>query len=347
MTTKITKPSCWQKFGLHWDEVDPAFHDPHIINGYREPGMSVSDCLRSTTVHYCNETVNVWTHFVAFLYFFVNFFYRYTNGAADIFNWPLVAYSLGCQGFCLMSALAHTFNSISPTMRNICFSLDYAAINVYVVGAAQAFFFYSRPLEHSYYAGLFRHPVVFSVVSVLLSFATTVQCCVTRQKKSLAASRYLYRTASLVMPFIWTTSPYLFRLASLQNDDNSIDSTSTTSSFFYLHGSMYMVAAVINVIRVPERYYPGMFCAIGQSHHWMHILTAVGAAVQLEGVRADLINRKGALVQQEHQSDSRYSLVYMFVAMVVNFSVAVWFGCNTTETNNENMKSKSVTNKSE
>jgi len=287
--------------------------------------MGVADCLKSTLVYYCNETINVWSHGLAFLYFFIKFVHYFTtshHSITDPFQWPLITYMIGIQGFCLMSSLAHTFNSISPRARNVCFSLDYAAISIYSVGAGQAFFFYSRPVDPVNEA--FQHSTLFSVISVLVSIGSTVKCCLTRQKWH--SLKYLLRTMSYVMPFLWNTSPYLYRMLT---GAQGVDAVRPTVTWFYFHAALYIIAALANVSRLPERCVPGIFCVVGQSHHWMHVFTAIGAAIQLEGVCMDMDNRRHVLQVQTDQSYSSHSLVYMAVAVIVNFAVAGWFGCTT------------------
>lgn len=286
--------------------------------------MNATDCLKSTLVYYCNETINVWSHFLAFLYFLYKSFHYFSSdlSLSDTFSWPFVTYLIGIQGFCLMSSLAHTFNSISPRARNVCFSLDYAAISIYSVGAGQAFFFYCRPIDPSLDA--FKYPYVFTLFSIFISFGSTVKCCLTRQKWH--SLKYLLRTASYVLPFLWNTSPYLYRMV-MQSRGN--DAASPTSIFFYFHALLYIIGAVANVSRLPERCIPGTFCVIGQSHHWMHVFTAIGAAIQLEGVHLDMTNRRNILRKQTNQSYSLSSPLWMFIAVTVNFGIALWFGYTT------------------
>jgi len=311
-------------FGLCREQVDPRFREPFIVNGYRKPNMGAMDCVKSTMVYYCNETINVWSHFLAFLYFLHKFIHIFTqeHSLIDPYHWPFVTYLVGIQGFCLMSSLAHTFNSISPLARNVCFSLDYAAISIYSVGAGQAFFFYSRPIDPA--LGALSNPHIYSVISVAISLGSTVKCCLTRQKWH--SLKYLLRTMSYVMPFVWNTCPYLYRMVT---SAKGMDDTSTTSMLFYIHAVLYIVAACVNVSRIPERCIPGVFCALGQSHHWMHVLTAIGAGIQLEGVKMEMEERRSALEKQSNQWNCSYSLLFMMVAIVSNFVVASCFGVTT------------------
>ncbi|KAI1393446.1 hemolysin-III related-domain-containing protein [Hypoxylon trugodes] len=42
--------------------------------------------------------------------------------------------------------------------------------------------------------------------------------------------------------------------------------------------------AAVYAARVPERWFPGTFDLVGQSHNWMHVLVLLGALVRLRGL---------------------------------------------------------------
>ena len=67
----------------------------------------------------------------------------------DHFSWPLIANAAGISLFLIESVLTHTSNSVSLKTRHLSFSLDYAAITIYLVGAAAAIFSYAGPEEQS------------------------------------------------------------------------------------------------------------------------------------------------------------------------------------------------------
>ena len=324
MPTKgIINDKC-DKYGLCRDKVDPRFREPFILRGYRKSNMKAFDCLKSIFVYYCNETINVWSHFLAFLYFAVKFwnYFSVEFSLTDPFLWPLLCYAIGIMIFCLMSSIAHTFNSVSPITRNICFSLDYAAISIYSVGAGQAFYFYSRPVNPS--LRILQSPLCFLVVSTVISIGSTIQCCLTRQKR-WHTLKYLLRTLSYVTPALMNSSPFIYRMLSGDN----IDSCKDTAQGFVLHGLCYFLGGMANISRLPERYVPGLFDIIGKSHHLMHIFTAVGANIQYETVKLDMLNRKSFLSNEEVQLESWKAFWYMSIAIIINFSIALWFGLKT------------------
>lgn len=316
--------------------VEPQFREPFIVKGYRQPNMAALDCLKSPFVYYCNETINVWSHFLGFLIFLIKFYMIFTKefNVENIHVWPLMSYALGIMGFCLMSSIAHTFNSISPTVRNICFFLDYAAIGIYSVGAGQAFYFYCRPLGHDIY--IYQSPFMFSLFSIFISITSTVMCCLTRH--NWHSLKYILRTCSMILPFLVNASPYLYRLLFCRTD---LDCDYRSFSLFAKHCVLYALAAVANVTRLPERFIPGVFDTLGQSHHLMHIFTAVGAGIQFEAIKMDMVNRMDVLQDIRNQAEASNTFTVMLAALVVNFAIAILFGVTSTRGSYDKIKKSS------
>ena len=102
------------------NKVHPQFHEKFITTGYRKPGMTFWNCVRSIFLPRCNESFNVWSH-ALYGFFFI---FKYANiftkelDLTDPFVWPLFTFAMGMIGFCFMSATAHTFNSMSPYLRH-------------------------------------------------------------------------------------------------------------------------------------------------------------------------------------------------------------------------------------
>ncbi len=52
---------------------------------------------------------------------------------------------------------------------------------------------------------------------------------------------------------------------------------------FYLGGLFYIVGAVIYILRIPERFKPGLFDYIGNSHNIFHLFVLLGVACHYDG----------------------------------------------------------------
>ena len=309
-------------FGLSRDQIAPQFREPFILTGYRRPNMRASDCIKSVFLPGCNECMNVWSHFIAFILFVLKFYNIYSTeySIMDPFTWPLLSFAMGICGFCLMSSTAHMFNSMSVNVRHSCFFMDYAAISVYSVGAGQAFYFYSRPLDPSIFP--LQSVNVFLITSLLVSFSSTLLCCLSRHRWHKA--KYIIRTASYFTPFSVNAFPYLYRMFHCTSD---IDCTITKSlPIFKLHCFFYILSAVANMVRFPERIFPGKFDLLGHSHHFLHVFTALGAAYQFDAIQMDMITRMEYLKQEPIKITFWNSLAIMLIGIVMNFGIAVLFG---------------------
>jgi adiponectin receptor len=52
-----------------------------------------------------------------------------------------------------------------------------------------------------------------------------------------------------------------------------------------LMGALYLIGAFIYAFRIPERWWPGKFDIIGQSHQIFHVLVVAGAAIHYSGIQ--------------------------------------------------------------
>ncbi|XP_068731211.1 membrane progestin receptor gamma-B-like [Montipora capricornis] len=307
-------------FGLTSDEVSPQFREVFISSGYRKPYSSAMDCVKSA-FQPLNETVNVWTHFVPFLLFLVRFaslIWKY--GVFDTYVYPVLSNALGICGFLLMSSGAHLFNSMSPRTRHICFFFDYSAISVYSVGAGQAFYFYGRSPDHD---SFFSSSSRFLTVSCLVSFLSTSMCCASRHRWS--KMKYVVRTSCFVVAFFCNSAPYTHRLFSEPSHQHISDQELLALSYFKRHCWFYLIAALANTSKMPERLVPGVFDIIGHSHHFLHVFTALGAADQLTAIEIQMESRRSELEKFPIATFGN-SLGLMVVICIINCGIVLWFG---------------------
>lgn len=316
----LDSPRC-NMYGLQRSMVDPRFREPFIMEGYRKPGINAMDCFKSVFVFYCNETINVWSHFIAFVLFAIKFtkIFVFELSITDPFNWPLLVYSIGICGFCLMSSVAHMFNSVSSTVRHTCFFMDYAAITIYSVGAGQAFWWYTRPIQTDLL--IFNHPVIFGTLSLFISILCTHLCCSTRMKWH--KNKYAIRTGTMVIPFLVNAFPYIYRMNTCTN---SVDCDQSSQWMFRKHVVLFLIGAFANVARFPERFMVGVFDYCGHSHHFLHVFTALGSLDQFDGIRLDIAAREDQLRQSMFESGFWNSTIFFVFAFLVNWTLALWFG---------------------
>lgn len=109
--------------------VAADFHDPYITSGYRQPGMDIRTCLKTIFLPYCNETFNVWSHFLFGVYF-INNFYSVISEVSEghtpqHFVWPLGKrllqknFSESCHSIAIIKPINALFHPISPPQKII------------------------------------------------------------------------------------------------------------------------------------------------------------------------------------------------------------------------------------
>lgn len=157
-----------------------------------------------------------------------------------------------------------------------------------------------------------------------------ILCCHTRFPH--VKSRYLLRTVTYAMPFLLISTPTIMRMSdhifqsqvngTLYSDNCAVGTSSRYGStntcftqhdeddhcglgnvvfpsYYLLHILFFLIAAIFNVSRFPEGYFPGKFDIIGSSHQLFHIAIALGIIIQsfiVEAALLDAIDRPGYVV---------------------------------------------------
>ncbi|KAM5160447.1 membrane progestin receptor delta isoform 2-T3 [Callospermophilus lateralis] len=131
---------------LRVHQVPRVFWEDGIMSGYRRPTSSALDCVLSS-FQMTNETVNIWTHFLPTWYFLWRLLALLEGPGfrAEPYDWPLLIFLLPACLYPFASCCAHTFSSMSPRARHICYFLDYGALSLYSLGCAFPYAAYSMP----------------------------------------------------------------------------------------------------------------------------------------------------------------------------------------------------------
>lgn len=275
---------------VNFDKVPQFFREPFIISSYRKCDSSAWYCFRSL-FRATNETINIWSHILAFVVFvlrFVSVFSRHKPWE-DSYVYPLLCFAFGICIMLVMSVGAHLFNCMSIKARHICFFFDYAAISVYTFTAGQVFYFYSRPMDTDLF--IFNTPALFLGISAAISFASTFACCYSfcsRSRFDAAVKAGTYTSS-----WLFNTSPYLTMLSLC--DTASTCSSPSSVHYFSRHCLFYAGGTLAYVFRIPERLMIGVFDVLGHSHHFLHILCAIGAADEFSAVELDMLQRRAVI----------------------------------------------------
>ena len=299
-------------------EVPEAFRERYILTGYRPRNLTALECARSV-FHANNETVNFWSHFLSGLLLIARYCYVvwYHNPLSDHFYYPLTSFTLGCFTLYTMSCLAHMFSSMTEREFHIGYYLDYAAISVYTFTAGQAFYFYCHPIKSGLL--LYDWRELFLFLSALISFGATYSCCMSRHH--WLHLRFIIRTGSYMVSWVHNCSPYFVRQLNC-----STDPFCNPDSFPIFIGCFlsFATAALANMTRVPERFFPGAFDFIGQSHHFLHVMTTLGDHFAYSVFLSDLEARKGALTL-EHIPAFTETIGLTLLVLAGNLGIVFWF----------------------
>lgn len=299
-------------------EIPEAFREKYILSRYRPRNLTVLESLRSL-FSANNETVNFWSHFLAAAIIIA----RYCsviwadNPLADHFYFPLTCFTLGCCTVYTMSCVAHLFSSMTEREFHIGYYLDYAAISVYTFTAGEAFYFYCHPLESGMLVYDWRE--LFLLLSALISFAATYSCCMSRH--CWLNYRFIIRTGSYILAWAHNCSPYFVRQFFCSTDPICNEDSMPLFKGCFLS---FATAALANMSRVPERFFPEKFDFIGQSHHVLHVMTTLGDHFAYSVFLSDLVARKEALTI-EHVPSFPETIGLTLLVLAGNLAIVFWF----------------------
>ncbi len=312
------------------DQVPDNYKEAFILSGYRRPRSSFLQCLLSV-VKLNNETLNIWTHLLPFITLLIYFIWSFPFQIWPFYliplhTYPMVAMEISILTYLLGSSVAHTFNCMSSKIRHICFYLDYTAISVFGVAGSCATFFYLRPSEkHNFF--LYSHPNIFIAGSVLVNLAQIYVSCFSRH--SWIVHRYAIRTIAFSLVFMYGNFPNYHRFCNcmLGNEEDC----PSRVSLFILGYSSYIISAILNVVRVPERYFPYVFDIIGHNHQWVHVVTTLGTISHFNMVKNDMEAR-----EQEHEyllngMNGWNTLGCTAITAILGLVFITWLGYHLTE----------------
>lgn len=132
--------SLWHSL-VKFEELPHWLQDNHYIkSGYRRASYSYSRSFQSV-LHWHNESVNIWTHFVPGILWLPFGYYLYTilrphyelADSKDIL--ALSCFFLGAGTGMTMSGLYHTLSNHSPTVAKFWNQLDYVGIALMIWGS--------------------------------------------------------------------------------------------------------------------------------------------------------------------------------------------------------------------
>ncbi|KAJ0056468.1 hypothetical protein NL108_008063, partial [Boleophthalmus pectinirostris] len=242
-----------------------VFQEDSIMSGYRPPRSSATDCVLSL-FQMTNETLNIWTHFLPTWYFLwklVSVVFLY-SAWQDSYTWPLVMYLISICLYPLASSCAHTFSSMSPRARHICFFWDYGALSFYSLGSAISYSFYVFPdkwVNSSFHQYFIPIAVCNSILSTGLACYSSRHSltfsfvCRFPEKPSPNLSKAV-RVVAFAYPYLFDSIPLFYRVFLCTDDGCTHNNTNLIHVY---HIGLAFLTGFLFSTRFPERLAPGSF----------------------------------------------------------------------------------------
>ncbi|XP_041843575.1 membrane progestin receptor delta isoform X3 [Melanotaenia boesemani] len=307
------KTGCKKTRFQHFHKV---FREDGIISGYRHPRSSALDCVLSS-FQLNNETVNIWTHFLPTWYFLWRFCLLCStmNFLSDSYTWPLLVYMLVICIYPFTSSCAHTFSTMSPESRHICYFFDYGALSLYSLGCAISYGCYVMP-DFWVNSWLHQHFVPIAIGNTL--FCTSMSCYSRFLELQFPQRSKALRTGAFVLPFLFDTVPLFYRIVLCCG--GSCSPSDALSSHCY-HLLFAFLTCFLFTSHLPERLAPGRFDYIGHSHQLFHVSAVVGTSFQMEGIIADMTSRRAWLQAHGVMPSFLSTIGALVISLLLNLGI--------------------------
>ena len=310
---------------LPYTKVPRNVKEMFIINGYRHVECGFKNaCLSLFRWH--NETLNIWTHLCSVLYFVYYFalsseFKTLVSDIPTNYLLPLYAYFIAVCFTFAASTGAHLFHCVSMSWYDTCFLVDYLGIGIYGCFTGMAYYYYNywnlpRLLKEL--------PDVYIAVAILSCLLSTWAACYSRLGHS--PRRHVIRTSSFAMGFVVCSIPSVCRIIAHQyntlwvsredsislaynttQNGHMVHSESQYCYSYLLHLMYFIIAASVNVLRIPECKFPGSFDIVASSHQWFHMFTFLGARERFWLITSDVV-RYGYQLKNFGQNEEYVSM---------------------------------------
>ena len=256
---------------ITWSELEPWMRDnSYIQTGYRKASSSYLHSLYSLpNIH--NETINIWTHLLAAVFFGYSVHNFYTVKLASLYPragfadfLAIGAYHVGVVNCFLLSAGYHLFSNHSCDVHRIGNQLDHAGIVLVIWGSmipGMYFEFYYQPMLRNTYGAALSFCALLSAVFTLRPEFSTAKA------RKLRFLVYGLLAMAAVVPIVHGMALWSFE---------ELDQRMGLRNILLMTLCQF-AGGLVYATRVPERWLPGRFDIVGASHQLMHILVVCGA----------------------------------------------------------------------
>uniref|UniRef100_A0A673X5H5 Progestin and adipoQ receptor family member IIIb n=1 Tax=Salmo trutta TaxID=8032 RepID=A0A673X5H5_SALTR len=251
---------------LYTFEQIPLFlkENPYITDGYRAH-LTSKLCLKSIFV-LSNETVNIWTHLLGFLLFFLlgvnDMSTVLPASGANREDYVIYCIGLFCFQVCMLCSVGYHLFSCHRSEKTChrWLALDYAGISVGILGC------YIPGVFYAFYCNIFWRQVYLVIVLALILAIFSAQIhphYLSKEWQHLRTTIFCSVAGYGVIPaihWVWLNGGF---------------SSAVVQLFLPRVIVMYLIAGaafLFYISKIPERCFPGQLNYLGASHQVWHVL---------------------------------------------------------------------------
>ncbi|XP_070840857.1 progestin and adipoQ receptor family member VII, a [Chaetodon trifascialis] len=290
-------------------EVPHYFRERYICTGYRPLNHNWRYYFLSLFQRH-NETINVWTHLLAFLVFLVKLqqITETVDFVSDPHSWPLLVLILSSLIYSAFSVTAHLLGGKSELCHYAFFFLDYVGVAQYQYGSAIGHFYYA--VDES----LHRHMRgIFMPTATVLSCLSCLGCCYGKYCNHSLPTwvRKIGQVLPSALAYLWDSSPVVKRLMlwSTASDDPAV-------IYHFGQVAFFLSCAFFFTYPLLERCFPGRCNFVGQSHQIFHVFLSCCTLCQIHACHLDFVSRR-KLYSGLHGSGEAALFVGLYVVTLV------------------------------
>lgn len=250
-----------------------------LHHNHRPPMYSFRGCIKSMfRLH--TETLNIWTHFLGFLFFVILLAGVYIFGDYITFLFEdvyihqlpleeqimLLFYFVGALLCLSCSAMFHLFANHSEEVSSIFSKLDYSGIAFQITGSSIPAYYYG------FYCTTYTKYMHILVLMVLCLLCITVSMW---NKFATPAYRPL-RFGVFVLFGLYGSIP---SIQIFIRDGYELSALAYSMWGMVIMAATYIFGATLYVLRIPERLFPGKFDIWASSHQLFHVCVVTAALV--------------------------------------------------------------------
>ena len=229
---------------------------PYILTGYST--ATRAGCTFS--IH--NETLNIWTHVVGIVVFALQL-----PRALRTQDSVLCAYVSAALVMFVCSVFYHTTSVHEPAQHARALAVDFFGIGLFIATSQAA------GVHYAFWCDVGARAAHLLAIAILFGISVALSA---RRSTARRWRWYALLTALGSVPLLH----HVLALHSGEHEGTSAGQRAFVRAFGY-----YTVGFAFFVTRAPERFAPGVFDIVAQSHQFWHLLVVCGALEYLHALR--------------------------------------------------------------